>query len=551
MQPDSDASRSAVQNADLAADLAQFVDGLDDELFIVDAEYHIRFANAALQRRLPAEAGSLIGRLCYQALEGRATPCSAPLWDCLLQRVLQTRSPETITHPRSRPDPASSCADYVKLTLHALKGPDALEVRRDVTAERELEAQALRRQHQLLALNRISSAVSGLEDLDAILNVGLDTVLEIIHGTIGGILLPDDPTQKLYHRVQRGLSARFTEELQLRPGEGIVGQVAQTGQPILLRDISEDPRTARPDLVGAEGLKAFVCAPLKAKNQVVGVMYIASYRPGQFTAEDTYLLNLIGDQLGTAIEQARLVEGLSRASERYQTLLQHVLTAQEGERKRIARELHDETSQMLTGLALHLQAVIEMTEMAEVKDTRIIERLKKAHALAVQTGIEITKLLNDLRPTLLDSLGLAPAIQRYVETWLQPIGIHASIQTRGSDRLPSEIEVALFRITQEAINNIVKHSEAKNARINLECDAHSCRLRIEDDGKGFDMREIARIDEHGRGVGVLSMQERVALVGGGCTVRSQPGQGTEIIVEVPLPVPGSVRDAEDTSAGGG
>ena len=537
----------------LADDLKEVVDGLDDEIFIVDADYRLRFVNTAVRRRVASDSDLAPGGLCYRVLQGRDAPCSAPLWDCPLQTALRSFKPASLIHSAARADipVSSSHTEIILYPLQAHPGSPAaaVELRRDVTAERELEAQVLRRHHQLLALNRISSAASGLGDLDAILEVALDTVLETTGGTIGGILLLDERTQKLHHRVQRGLSARFAEELQLSVGEGIAGKVALSGEPMLVQDVSEDTRTARRDLVGAEGLRGLVCVPIKAKNAVLGVIHVASHVPGQFTTEDMYLLGLIGNQLGTAIEQARLYEGISRASERYQTLLQHVLTAQESERKRIARELHDETSQMLTGLALHLQAIIEIASAGDANDTKIVGRLKKAHALAVETSIEITKLINDLRPTLLDSLGLAPAIQRYIETWLEPIGIDASVKTAFSNRLPSEIEVALFRITQEAINNIIKHAEAKHAMIDLECDAEKCTLRIHDDGKGFDTGEITRIDKRGRGVGVFSMKERVALVGGSCAIDSQPGQGTHITVEVPLP--GSVKDAEDTSAGSG
>lgn len=533
------------------ADLQQVVDCLDDELFIVDAQYHVRLANAAVRRRPGAAAP--VDQCCYQVFEARDTPCSAPLWNCPLNKAIQGGNSITLIHPSSTTDSGLGCTRYTRLTFYPLKdrqgNVDAvLEWRRDVSAERDLETQVLRHRHQLLALSRVSSAVSGLRDLDAILNVALDTVLEIIHGTIGGILLLDPRTQKLSYRVQRGLSAKFVGEMQLGVGEGIAGKVAQTGEPIVVKDVSLDPRTARLELVSAEGLKGFVSVPLRTKDGVVGVMNIASHLPGQFTTEDMHLLSLVGDQLGTAIEQARLYEQLSGATERYHILLQHVLTAQEEERKRIARELHDETSQMLTGLALNLQAIIERAEMADIKDAKIKEGLKKAHSLAVQTGVEVTKLINALRPTLLDSLGLAPAIQRYIETWLQPIGINASLRTQGGDRLPSEIEVALFRITQEAINNIIKHSEARNAMIDLECDADKCKLRIEDDGKGFDVGEIKSIDKYGRGVGIFSMKERVALVGGSCAVESAPGEGTKIVVEVPLI--GRAKDAKDQSAGG-
>jgi signal transduction histidine kinase len=442
----------------------------------------------------------------------------------------------------------------MKLTMYPLKDDAgkviaAVCLRRDVTAERELETEMLTRHHQLLALSRISGAVSGLSNLDDTLNVALDTVLEIVHGTIGGILLLNERTQELTYRVQRGLSAKYAEEMRLKVGEGISGRVAETGEPVLVQDVSADPRTARIDLVSAEGLKSFVGVPLRAKNRVVGVMNIASHLPGEFAKEDMYLLDSIGHQLGVAIEQAELYDRLRNATERYQRLLQHALTAQEEERKRIARELHDSTSQMLTGLALNIQAAMDVAEMNGINEPMMDERLRKAHSLAVETSMEVTKLINDLRPTLLDSLGLAPAIQRYVETWLHPKGINTSLQTRGHERLPSEIEVALFRIAQEAVNNITRHSEATSVDIDLQCDGEKCVLKIRDDGKGFDVQEITRVDQTGRGIGLFGMQERVTLVGGTCAVESTPGQGTTIISEVPYA--GSADNADDTSAGGG
>ncbi|MGC8785971.1 MAG: GAF domain-containing protein [Anaerolineae bacterium] len=535
-----------------AFSLEDVLDSVEDELLVVDGEYRIHLANNAIRRKLPPAITSPMGMHCYEAFEGREEPCHAPLWDCPLTKVMESGSPATVIHFLRGTLGEPNANRYIKLTMYPIKNHEgdviaAACVKRDVTAERQWESEILTRHHQLLALNRISSAVSGLSHLDEILNVALDTVLEIIHGTIGGILLVDKKTQTLQYRVQRGLSAKFVEEMQLQVGEGIAGTVAKTGESILVKDISQDPRTARLELVSAEGLKGFISVPLKAKNEVVGVMNIASYMPGQFAKEDMYLLESIGYQLGTAIEQARLYERLRNASERYQKLLQHALTAQEEERKRIARELHDGTSQMLTGLALNLQAAMDLAEMNGIHDERIEERLKKAHALAVQTSIEVTKLINDLRPTLLDSLGLAPAIQRYAETWLQPKGINTSLRTRGHERLPSEVEVALFRITQEAINNIMKHSEAKNVLIDLECDGEKCVLRIEDDGKGFDVQEITKVEKTGRGVGLFGMKERVTLVGGSCTVQSQPGKGTVIISEVPLT--GSRKDAEDQGAG--
>jgi signal transduction histidine kinase len=541
-----------MQQENDAVNLLEIINSVEDAVLVIDREYRVKFVNSSLRHRMPQDVESPVGRYCYDVVEGRDGPCSAPLWNCPLENVVQSGSPATTTLPFHTTDTDVAASKYIKFTMYPVRDRDgnvtaAVCLRRDVTAERELETEILTRHHQLLALSRISSAVSGLWHLDEILNVALDTVLEIIHGTIGGILLLDERTQELHYQVQRGLSAKYAEEVRLPVGEGIAGTVAHTGEPLLLEDISKDPRTLHLDLVSAEGLKGFVSVPLRAKNEVVGVMNVASHMPGHFAKEDMYLLDSIGYQLGVAIEQAKLYERLSSATERYHSLLQHALTAQEEERKRIARELHDGTSQMLTGLALNLQAAMDIAEMTGIKEARMEERLKKARDLAVQTSIEVTKLINDLRPTLLDSLGLAPAIQRYVETWLHPKGISATVKTRGHERLPSEVEVALFRITQEAINNIMKHSEAKSVDIDLKCDGEKCVLRIKDDGKGFDVDEITKVEKTGRGVGLFGMKERVTLVGGSCTVQSQPGQGTTVISEVPLT--GSATDAEDTSAG--
>jgi len=535
-----------------SVDLLEVLDSVEDELLVVDDGYRVKFVNLALRRRLPENAESPVGRHCYEVVEGSDSPCRAPVWNCPLQDVIASGTPTTTTQPCRATAAEVSVRKYTKSTMYPLRDRDgnvtgAVCLRRDVTAERQLETEILTRHHQLLALSRISGAVSELRHLDDILRVALDTVLEIIHGTIGGVLLLDEQTQELRYQVQRGLSAEYAEKMRLKVGEGISGTVAEAGEPILVRDISEDPRTARLDLVDAEGLKGFVSVPLRAKNEVLGVMNVASHMPGHFAKEDMYLLASIGHQLGTAIDQARLYERLNDARESYQRLLQHALTAQEEERKRIARELHDGTSQMLTGLALNLQAAMDIAEMKGIKDAMMEKRMKTAHSLAVQTSMEVTKLINDLRPTLLDSLGLAPAIQRYVETWLQPQGIAATVKTRGHERLPSEVEVALFRITQEAVNNIMKHSKAKTVDIDLQCDGEKCVLCIKDDGKGFDVQEITKVEKTGRGVGLFGMKERVSLVGGSCSVQSQPGQGTTITSEVPLT--GRAIDAEDKSAG--
>lgn len=332
-------------------------------------------------------------------------------------------------------------------------------------------------------------------------------------------------------------------------GEGIAGRVAQTGEAILLEDISSDARVARPDLVSAEGIKAFVSIPLKAKDKVMGVMNIASHEVGHFGIDDVSLLNSIGDYLGSAIEQVSLYERLARAGERYRTLLQHALTAQEQERKRIARELHDETSQSLTSLTLSLQALIQMAEMRGIGDAEFMARLKTTHSNAVHAGKEIVRLMKELRPTLLDELGLPAAIHRYAKDSLEAHGINLSTKFSGlTERLPTEVEVTFFRIAQGLIGNILEHSGASNVSVELACTGGGCVLRIEDDGKGFDVSKLTRVDTSGRGAGVFTMKERARLVGGQCRIDSRPGQGTRVTVNIPLLR--NMADEEDSGTRG-
>ena len=544
---------TAIQPAEksgLPISLQDMVDSVEDELLVIDSEYRIQFANAAMRRTLKKGAKRPIGRLCYEILHERDRPCNAPLWDCPLTEVLRSGGISTTVHHVRNLE-----ADrYLKVTMYPLRDSHGnihavVELRRDVTAERDLETQILRRHHQLLALSRISSAVSGLHDLDAILRIALDSVLEVVNGAIGGILLLDEETQTLSYRIHRGVSAKYAEEMRMSVGEGVAGKVAQTGEPILLEDISKDPRTVRLDLVSAQGIKGVVSIPLKVKDKVVGVMNVASTEAGRFGADDVYLLNSIGDYLGTTIEQTRLYERLASAGERYQALLQHALVTQEDERKRIARELHDETSQALTSLTLTLQAIIGMAEMKGIDDTELMDMLKKTQSQAVHAANEIVKLMKELRPTLLDELGMYAAIHRYAKDTLQPQDINVSAEFKGTDeRLPMEVEVTLFRIAQGAIGNIMEHSQAKNATINVECDANECRLQIEDDGKGFDVSKVTQVESSGRGAGLFTMKERVRLVGGNCHVESQAGRGTKVTVQVPLSTDLSHEEDQGTNS---
>jgi len=400
--------------------------------------------------------------------------------------------------------------------------------------------------HNLVALSRISAAISGLHELDAILRIGLDNVLSIMNGTVGGIMLLDELSQMLFYRVYHGLSDKYAEEVRLKLGEGIAGKVAQTSRSVLLEDISSEPDAAWIDLIRSEGLRAFISVPLRAKDNVLGVMNVASHVPHRFTKEDMHLLHSIGDQLGTAIEQARLNERLRKARERLRKLARQNLVAEEEERRRIARELHDETSQSLSGIALQLEALIEIYSKSSNQDPQLINGLKKVQSLTVRVHKEVSRVISNLHPTVLDTLGLVAAVRQHAKNSLQPLNINVTVEVKGAEiRFPSDVEAALFRVIQGAIGNIVKHSEAKNASIVLLYQPHEFSLSVRDDGQGFDVSKLTDVEESGRGRGLFSMRERIGFLGGTSGVESSIGAGTTAWAKIPIGQ--DIRYGEDKS----
>jgi len=399
----------------------------------------------------------------------------------------------------------------------------------------DLESKAGNRVDDLMTLSRVSAAISGLTDLEGILRVGLNSVLSIINGVAGGIMLMDEETKTLSYRVYHGLSDKYAAEMRLRLGEGIAGKVAQSGRSTLLEDISLEPNAARLDLISTEGLRAFISVPLRAKDSVLGVMNVASQMPRRFTKEDLYFLGSVGDQLGIAIEQVRLYERLRKARERLRKLARQNLVAEEEERRRIARELHDETSQTLSGIALQLEALIEMSAMSGNQDAKFVAGLKKVQSLTVQVHNEVSRVISNLHPALLDTLGLVAAVRQHTEVRLQPLNINVLIETKGAERrFPSDVEAALFRVVQGAIGNIVQHSKAKNASIVLVYQPDEFSLSISDDGQGFDVSKMTDVEQSGRGRGLFSMRERIGFLGGTSGIESKIGVGTTVWAKIPV-----------------
>lgn len=225
-----------------------------------------------------------------------------------------------------------------------------------------------------------------------------------------------------------------------------------------------------------------------------------------------------------------LTRELRDRDERRARLLAKFIRAQEEERKRIARELHDETCQTVATLSVAADAALSRPPVPDRG------RLLEMKALADRALSEVHRVIYDLRPSVLDDLGLAAAVRWYAEKSLAPAGISFRCEIEGlEERLPVDVETAVFRIVQETLTNVVRHARAETVLIQLARDGPQLAIEVEDDGQGFDPASVATPESSGRGLGILGIRERVELLGGHVTIESAPGQGTRLAVTVPLP----------------
>jgi signal transduction histidine kinase len=265
------------------------------------------------------------------------------------------------------------------------------------------------------------------------------------------------------------------------------------------------------------GARTGLYVPLIVRDQPIGVI-VAHDKSGEdprFTDEDLRLTETFATRAAVAVNQSRRV-----ASE----ALRRVIEAQELERRRLARELHDQTGQDLTSVLLGLKAL----ERAPDAETRG-RALEQVHGQVLETLQDVRRLAVELRPKALDDYGLVPAVTRLAESVREQTGLEVDVEARLDDqRFASDVETAVYRMLQEALTNIVKHARARHVSIVLALGQGLMTVLIEDDGRGF---EIAAARE---GMGLDGMQERIGLIRGKFTIESRPGGGTTLVAKVPL-----------------
>ena len=375
-----------------------------------------------------------------------------------------------------------------------------------------------------------------LSVLDAELSAGnlnalLERVLEIathtFNATLGLILLKDADQQVLRVQAQVGFPGALDGLSSETPvGEGSAGKIALTGEPAILSDLRASGDTLGPFL--RDRVKALWGVPLKSNNVVIGVLVIGFSRPYDWLPTERELLRAVADRSALAIDRAGMTDALRERETRIAELSGYLLHAQEEERKRISRELHDETGQALMVIRLYL-GMLESTVGARTARLKIRETLD-----VVDRTIEgIRRIIGRLSPLVLQELGLIAAVRKEAKDLAKSAGVKARVTVSPEfGRLPAVLEIAIYRIVQEALHNVAKHAGATTVTIDLKRDRELVKLIVEDDGMGM----LPKVKPSRQTFGIAGMRERMANVGGKMKMTSARGRGTRIEVSAPVTI---------------
>jgi signal transduction histidine kinase len=368
---------------------------------------------------------------------------------------------------------------------------------------------------QLESLNEIGAALVSELDLPRLLDLVARRLRELIGARLVTIALPAG--HELRIEAADGEGAPSAVGTTFPRDDSKTGRVLERGRSERVDSLLEDPEVHQ-DAARRFGARTGLYVPLVLRDAPIGVL-VAHDKLGsdeRFDSGDLRLAEQFAVRAAVAVDLSRRVA---------REALRRVVAGQELERRRLARELHDETGQALTSILLGLRAVEEAGEADEMR--RSAADLRE---LVVATLQDVRRLAVQLRPKALDDFGLVPALERLVQTFSEGTGIAVDLEDRlGEDRLPAEVETTIYRIVQEALTNIVKHAEARRVSILLLRRDGSATAVIEDDGRGFEPTKASE-----DGLGLTGMRERVELHEGRLTVESSPGAGTTLAVEVPL-----------------
>ncbi|MCP4692065.1 MAG: PAS domain S-box protein [Desulfobacterales bacterium] len=402
---------------------------------------------------------------------------------------------------------------------------------KDITRRVQTEELINQRNRELSIINSIAVALNHTMDLNRILKSTLEKIIKVLRLSRGGLFLIDRAGKTVQVKARYGLP----EEKQGKRDE-VVFKDALLMEHLIQKDASLAPRPSFPSFqaglfaAGERTEFSLTCFLITFKGRGVGFFGLDIPPDRVLSRHETHLLGSLGNFLGGVIENTRMMGTIRRHRQDLRRLTEKLFQSQEDERRRIARELHDEAGQSLTAVKLGLD---RLEEKHAGDDGPIKEEIGEIRKLISRTASEIRRLSFNLHPTLLIDLGLEPALNLYFSEIRLNSGLDIEFNMVGFDhRLSMDMETVLYRFSQETLTNALKHSGAETFSLSIIKSYPNIIFLAEDDGMGFDA-ETMKTDK--RSLGLLGMRERAALFGGAFHLRATPGEGTRIRIEIPLP----------------
>ncbi len=400
---------------------------------------------------------------------------------------------------------------------------------KDITRRKQAEEIIQQRNRELSILNSIAVVLNFTMDLDSILKLTLERVRKNLSITKGGIFLFEDENHTPTMKAGFGLP----EATEKNPAQ-IKFKDIMLMEYLVQKKTELEPETSFPSFkvrytAGAEPPQWLTCYLITSKRKTVGFFGFGSTKSKILSIQELHLLGSLGNLLGNAIENAKLMETIGQHRQELRQLTEKLFQTQEEERRRIARELHDETSQSLTAVKLGLDRLEQKIPADKIG---LQNDLNDTRRMLLRTASEIRRLSYNLHPTLLSDLGLEPALKLYFKEIREHSNLDIHFKMIGFDkRMDKDLETALYRFSQETLTNTLKHSGAETFKCKIIKSYPNIIFTAEDDGVGFN-EGIENQDK--RSLGLIGMRERTLLLGGVFQLKGRPGEGTRIRIEIPL-----------------
>lgn len=421
--------------------------------------------------------------------------------------------------------------DYgtIDITIESLKAgaqsflvkPSSIQELR-ATIKETLEKSCLARENvrlkALLPLFEVSKALISEVKVDRLFNLIVQTVSLETKADRVSLMLLDEATQELTIKAAVGLPQDIIANATEKIGEGIAGSVAKTGKPLILDDgrkLSQPLKKA----MRQTGVLSALCVPLMVKGKVIGILNSSKTSAGNpFTESDLELLSILAGEAAIAIENAKLFSNVKAQQVRLEQLLARLLNAQEDERRRISAEIHDSVAQWMVNASYRIQSCGAL--LSESRTDEASDEISHIRSTIEQSIKELRRIITDLHPPALNELGLVQALRQNVGVLQKETGIACHFQAEGApDQLSSSQEIAIYRVVQEALNNVRKHAGATELNVRLQFCPDEVFTEVRDNGKGFDLSQTMDSVSSGR-MGLLSMKDRAEMLGGSLKIET-------------------------------